>query len=59
VYLNFEHQNPPAGPFALEQARQHFVGAIAFHDPIRSIVIVINPDDIGGDALPSVSLQQV
>jgi hypothetical protein len=50
----FQHQHTSSGTFALEQARQHFVGAIAHRDAVRIPVVIVNADDVGRHAFPAV-----
>ena len=54
MLVAFEHQQPPARPLAAEQPRQRFVGVIPAREPLRIRVVVVDADDVGGDALPAV-----
>ena len=52
--LLLEHQQPPARALALEQPRQHLVGVVAPRDALGLVVVVVDADDVGRDALPAV-----
>ncbi len=49
-----EHEQPAARPLAAEEPRQRRVGVIAARQALRIWIVVVDADDVGGDALPAV-----
>src|SRR6187399_3494569 len=52
--VTVQHQAAPAWTLALEQLRQHGMREIAAADALGLVVVVVDTDDIGGDAFPAI-----
>src|SRR5262249_17943638 len=54
MFVAVEYEQPPGRTLALEQARNLFSRRIASCDALGIAVVVVNADDVGGDAFPAV-----
>ena len=52
--LSFEYQQPAARSFAAEEPGQRLIRVIAPRQPFRIWIVVVDADDVRGDALPPV-----